>query len=252
MKEPMPRIRWLEPIVTGDPAVRVEITEFEVHTTGVFTGVTIRPQAQPPGMLGLTSIPRDVAGDALQYRVRLPLELLQEDPKLRIRWTIVDLDTGVTVRNEDGPADGRLTLEFVPALTGTGTTKFGISVRVYRTLGPEITEFLNEGIRLEVRAPNPPGTYVRWRYDVKNPQVRFDRDRDAWWYGSPSEAVVGRWSAIHRLDKPCRMANKRSRYTYYEERLDRLPFPLWQILDRRNAVCEYCFFGGPGKLLPFL
>ena len=93
---------------------------------------------------------------------------------------------------------------------------------------------------------------MRWRYDVKNPQVRYDEPGRQWVYGAPSERVVRRWSAIHRLDMPCRMATERSRYEYDVDHLDRLPFPLEQILDRRDTVCEYCFFGGPGKVTPFL
>ncbi len=123
---------------------------------------------------------------------------------------------------------------------------------MYRAFGAELVDYLNEGIRLDIGAPLPSGSYVRWRYDVKNPQVRFDESRHAWWYGSPSEHVVRRWSAVHRLDRPCRMATERSRYVYQVEHLDTLPFPLEEILDRRDTVCEYCFFGGPGHLLPSL
>lgn len=249
---PVPRIRRLQALVPGDPAVRLEITEFEVRSTGMFTGILLRPEVKAPALLGLTSIPQDLTGENLQYRVQLPLDLLPDDPRLRIRWRVVDLASGATLVNDDAPAEGRLTLDFAPAAIGPATTRFGVTCRVYRTLGPEVTEFLNEGIQLDVHAPVPAGTYVRWRYDVKNPQVRFDQRSNSWGYGNPSERVVRRWSAIHRLDKPCRMAHKRSRYTYEDQFLDRLPFPLEQILDRRDTICEYCFFGGPGNLLPSL
>ncbi|MET8676090.1 hypothetical protein ABZW18_00400 [Streptomyces sp. NPDC004647] len=253
VQAPVPRVRRLPPLVPGDPAVRVEIAEFEIHTTGVFTGITLRPEATPPALTGLTSIPQDIDRSLLEYRVQLPLDLLQDDPMLRIRWTIIDLDSGTVLVNDDNVANGRLSFEFVPAVIGASTSRFGIMCRVYRTLGAHITDYLNDGIRLDVHAPLPPGSYVRWRYSVKNPQVAYSERGSSWWYAHPSELVVDRWSALHRLDKPCKMVTRRSRYAQRRvEYLDALPFPVKYILDRRDTVCEYCFFGGPGKLLPSL
>lgn len=252
VQRPVPRIRRLPPLVPGDPSVRLEITQFEVSSAGIFTGILVRPEARPPALSGLASIPSDLAGERLQYRVQLPLELREDDPKLRIRWRVVDLATGTTLVNEDAPARGRLRFEFTPAGVGPATTSFGITCRVYRPLGPAVIDFLDEGITLTVHPPVPPGTYVRWRYDVKNPQVRYDEQARAWDFAGTGQSVVRRWSAIHRLDEPCRMAHRRSRFTYEDEFLDRLPFPLVQILDRRDTICEYCFFGGPGKLVPSL
>lgn len=249
---PVPRVRRVPPDEPGQPVVRVEITEFEIHANGIFTGIEIEPLLTPPALLGLTSIPRDVASDELEYRVELPLDVAEDDPKLRIRWTVLDLASGSFLINDDAAAFGRLRFSFRPSSLGPIKDRYGVNCRVYRTLGPDVEDILNEGITLDVHPPNPPGTYVRWRYDVKNPQIRFDRNANAWTYASPSETVVRRWSAVHRLDHPCRNAEARSRYTYTVENLDRLPFPLKQILDRRDTVCEYCFFGGPGKRLPSL
>jgi hypothetical protein len=247
---PPPRLRRLEPLVPGDPTVRLKIEEFEIHTDGVFTGITLRPEIKPPILVGLTSIPRNFINSRLKYEVRLPFEQLPDDPSLRVRWTIVDLDSGNILLNDDGLAMGRLELEFVPASLGAGLSRFGIMCRVYRTLGPEITDFLNDGIRLDVRPPLSPGAYVRWRYDVKNPQVQFNEDTETWWYAP--DMVTRRWSAIHRTDRPCKMANRSSRYTYSTEFLDTLPFSLDQIISRRDQLCDYCFFGGPGRSLPSL
>ena len=245
------RVRRIPAANPGVPTVRVEIAEFEIHATGVFTGITIQSEPRPGRLAGLKSIPRNLINDEIEYRVRLGYGLLEDDPKLRVRWTVIDLDTGTILVNSDDAANDRLALAFVPGALSSSATRFGVMCRVYRALGPNITEFLNDGITLQVRAPIPPGSYVRWRYNVKNPQVRFDQEREAWWYGSPSELVVYRWSAVHRLDSPCRNATEQSRYAHVEF-LDRLPFPVRHILDRRDTVCEYCFFGGPGHLLPSL
>lgn len=252
VQTPVPRVRRLPPQRAGDPTVRLEIAEFEIHRTGVFAGITLNPEPEPPALLGLTSLPRNFAHHRVEYRVRLPLDLLPDDPQLRIRWTVIDLDSDTVLVNDDDTAAGRLAFQLTPAAVAPDADRFAIGVRVYRAFGAELVDYLNEGIRLDIGAPLPPGSYVRWRYDVKNPQVRFDESRNAWWYASPSEYRVRRWSAVHRLDRPCQMATKQSRYVYQVEHLDTLPFPLEHILDRRDTVCEYCFFGGPGHLLPSL
>jgi hypothetical protein len=36
------------------------------------------------------------------------------------------------------------------------------------------------------------------------------------------------------------------------EYMDALPFPLEELVARRAAVCDYCFFGGPDKNSPTL
>ncbi len=247
---PPPRLRRLESRVPGGPTVRLMIEEFEIRTAGVFTGITLRPDIPPPVLIGLTSIPRNFTGNPLRYRVRLPFGKLPDDPSLRVRWTIVDLDSGTILVNEDDVARDRLDFEFVPENLGLGVSRFGVMCRVYRTLGPQITDFLNEGITLQVRPPLASGGYVRWRYDVKNPQVEFNQEAGVWWYAP--EKVTRRWSAIHRTDRPCKMADKRSRYTHATEFLNALPFSLNQIIERRAQLCDYCFFGGTGKTLPSL
>src|SRR5262249_46696336 len=99
---------------------------------------------------------------------------------------------------------------------------------------------------LEVRPSRGPGAYVRWKYDVKNPQIAVTADSESWLY--TGDAVAYRRSHIHRTDQPCHNANHRSRYTYETEVLDDLPFPLEQIMDNRNFLCDYCFFGGPARV----
>jgi len=252
VQAPIRRVRRIPAANPGGPTVRVEIAEFEIHVTGVFTGITIQSEPRPGRLAGLKSLPRNLINNEIEYRVHLGYGLLEDDPKLRVRWTVIDLDTGNILVNTDDIANDRLAFSFVPGAMSSSATRFGVMCRVYRALGPNITEFLNEGITLQIRAPIPPGQYVRWLYNVKNPQVRFDQDRGAWWYGSPSELVVYRWSAIHRLDSPCQNATERSRYAHVVEFLDRLPFPIRHILDRRDTVCEYCFFGGPGHHIPSL
>ncbi|HBY98469.1 MAG: hypothetical protein M5U01_18230 [Ardenticatenaceae bacterium] len=246
---PVPRVQRLKPSRPGGPIVRVEIADYEITTLGTYIGITVRPQA-PPGMLiGPTSIPSDLRAGPLEYSVRPPLGVQPDDPALRIRWTVIDA-SGTVLLNEDDVAAGRETFTFSPAVVGPGRSQLGIGVRVYRTLGAQITDFLNDSITLQIRGPLAPGTYVRWFYDVKNPQVVFDEQDQEWAYAG--ESVVRRHSRWHRTDRPCSNASKRSRYRYETEVRDSLPFSVAKIALHRTELCDYCFYGGPGGLRPSL
>lgn len=102
-------------------------------------------------------------------------------------------------------------------------------------------DFLNDAIRLVVGPARLPGAYVRWHYDVENPQVTFDGTA----YAYAGDAVVKRHSNYHRTNKPCANEGRRSRYTYQVETLDLLPFPATDIALHRAELCDYCFYGGP-------
>lgn len=116
-------------------------------------------------------------------------------------------------------------------------------------MGTQITPLLSEGVRLDTSSALLPGSLTRWRYQVKNPQVKFSDADQEWKY--LGDSTIQRWSALHRLDKPCKNAKKQSRYGT-EELLPDFPYPLTAIDDRRQGLCAYCFFGGPGGKRPFL
>jgi hypothetical protein len=235
-----PRVRRF-----GDPPTRFKIERFDIHTSGVFIGISSRLEAPSANLGGIRSIPRNFTGRRVRYEVRLPFDALESDPFLRIRWTVVDLDSGSVLLNEDGVAQNRRRLEFTPAALGSQVDRFAVVCRVFRVLGPFTTELLNETIRLEVGPFLPKGAFVRWRYDVKNPQIKYDGAAEHWSY--IGDRVVQRWSKFHRTDKPCQNANDRSRFTYSDEVLDDLPFPINDIGGNRYRLCDYCFFGGPAS-----
>jgi hypothetical protein len=237
---PMPLVRRF-----GDPPTRFAIETFAIHPTGILIGISSRLEAPKPYLSGLKSIPRTFAGRTVRYEVQLPFEALPADPFLRIRWTVVDLDSGSVVHNDDGPAAGRQRLEFVPAALGAQVQRFAVACRVYRALGPFAVELLNETIRLDLGAPPAPGAFVRWRYDVKNPQIALDETTEEYHYRG--DVVVRRWSKFHRADRPCANAQRRSRYVYSDEALDDLPFPIEDVNGNRYRLCDYCFFGGPAS-----
>ncbi|MDP9292409.1 MAG: hypothetical protein M3O82_08615, partial [Verrucomicrobiota bacterium] len=231
----------------GDPPTRFKIEQFEIHTSGIFIGISSRLEAPSANLGGIKSIPRNFTGRSVRYEVGLPFEALESDPFLHIRWTVVDLDSGSVLLNEEGAAQNRRRLEFTPAALGSQVNRFAVVCRVFRVLGPFTTELLNETIRLEVGPFLPHGAFVRWRYDVKNPQIKYDGAAEHWSY--TGDQVVQRWSKFHRTDKPCKNANHRSRFTYSDEVLDDLPFPINDIGGNRYRLCDYCFFGGPASTI---
>ncbi|MCA1815462.1 MAG: hypothetical protein LC746_03490, partial [Acidobacteria bacterium] len=235
---------------SGDPPTRFKIEQFEIHTSGVFFGISSRLEAPQANLGGVKSIPRDFAGRSLRYDVRLPFDALEDDPFLFVRWTVVDLDSGSVLVNDDDKARGRLSFEFAPGVAGPQADRFAVVCRVYRVLGPFTTDLLNQTIRLEVGDPLPRGAFVRWHYYVKNPQIKFNDGAPPWSY--TGDATVERWSKFHRTDKPCRNANHRSRFVYFDEVLDDLPFPLRDINGNRYRLCDYCFFGGPASTVAAL
>jgi hypothetical protein len=245
----VPRVQYREPSKPGGARVRIAIEDYEISQAGTYIGLTVQPKAPPGAAVGLTSIPSDLRTHTLGYTVRLPLGVVLDDPALRIRWTVSD-PSGTVLVNEDDVAAGRETFTFVPQAVAPGLSTLAVACRVYRALGAEITDFVNDGVALEIRGPLPAGAYVRWYYDVKNPQVRYDAQAEDWAYAG--ELVVKRHSNIHRTDQPCANASKQSRYGYRTDVFDTLPMPVVDIVKRRSELCDYCFFGGPGGIRPAL
>lgn len=237
----------------GEPPTRFGIQDFEIHTSGVYIGISSKFEAPAAKMSGVKSIPVNYASQDILYSVTLPFDALADDPFLRIRWTVVDLDSGSTLESSDDVALNRQTFEFIPSTVGAGTTRFAVGCRVYRALGPFLTEVLNETIRMTVGAALPHNAYIRWSYEVNNPQFQFkntDNTVAKWHFTGMSE--IPRHSKIHRLDKPCRNANHRSRFISAEQFWETLPFPVAKINANRESLCDYCFFGGPGSTIASL
>lgn len=245
---PAARVRRTIP-PAGGVGVRIGVDQFEITTAGTYVGITVRATPTAAALLGPTSVPSTYTGDALRYLMRLPSEVTDSDPALRMRWTLEDRTNDVVLIEEDGSAAGRLRFEFSPAIFSSAT-EFRIVARLYRQLGTNVTEFGIESVNVQMRGPLPSGAYIRWRSQVRNPQVAFDVATDTWTYRG--EAQVRRWSEWHRTDAPCRAVNAPSRYRFDSEVADRLPFPLRLLENHRKGLCPYCFYGGPAGINPSL
>ena len=246
---PAARVRRVPAAGPGGATVRIELAQFNITADGTYTGIKVTPEPLPGMLIGPVSIPADYRGAELNYSLRLPFGTSLDDPQLRIRWAVIDPSTGNVLASDDGPAQGRdkIPFPFSPEALLPGSSALLVTVRVYRALGPTITDLLNDGITLEIGGPLAPGTFIRWSYQVANPQIFFDEQRQDWVY--TKDAQVKRHSRLHRTDaKHCRFYDKQSRYGGQAETFDQLPFPVRDITLNRYQLCDYCFFGGPDKL----
>jgi hypothetical protein len=240
---PSPRVRRTTP-PEGGVAVRVGVDEFEIGTEGTYIGISVQAIPTTIAVFGPTSVPSTYRDETLRYSMRLPSTAWKNDTSLRIHWRLEDRTTGVALVDSDGPALGRLGIEFstgsVPA-----STEFGVVGRLYRRLGPNVTEFGTESVNVEVRGALQPGAYVRWRSAAWPPQIALDETTAEWRYHG--RRWVTRWSKWHRVDAPCRALTDPDRSSFMrfsEEKIDSLPFPLQRLETHRRSLCTYCFFGG--------
>lgn len=245
---PAARVRRTIP-PPGGVGVRIGIDQFEITTAGTYFGISIRATSTPVALLGPTAVPSTYTGDVLRYLMRLPSGVSETDPALHIRWTLEDRTNDVILVDEDGSAAGRLRFDFLPA-GYANASEFGIVARLYRRLGPNVTELGTTSLNVHMRGLLPPRAYIRWRSEVSNPQITVDESSDTWTYRG--EVRVRRWSEWHRTDAPCHAVNARNRYRFDEQTADRLPFPLRLLENHRKGLCPYCFYGGPAGLNPAL
>lgn len=243
---PMARLQRIVPTDPNNVTVRIFLEEFTITPDGTFAGLTVTLKPVPAALIGPKTIPADLRSSALSYIARLPLGVMPDDRAVHIRWTVTDSASGTVLFDEDDVAAGRQTYTLVPEVVAPQASSLDVACHVYRAIGSEITETLSDHISLEVGPPLPSGAYVRWRYDVKNPQLQFDQTNQVWIY--TGGAVVRRWSNLHRTDHPCQNASRHSRYEYEIDTLDTLPFPVAEIDSYRSVLCDYCFYGGPAGL----
>jgi hypothetical protein len=229
----------------GGIGVRIGVDRFDISRDGVFVGISIAAKPSSDAVTGPVLLPSTYAGQRLRYHLRLPSGAFAHDPALRVAWRVEDRTNAQTVLESDGRVANRLQVEFTPAASA-GATDFTVTARAYRQLGTQITEVTGWSVNLHVRDQLPPQTYVRWRSQVKNPQLALGADGETWNY--TGDAQVRRWSEWHRTDQPCLAVNADHRYRHDFETADVLPFPMRLLESHRKGLCPYCFFGGPAGL----
>lgn len=230
----------------GGVAVRIGVEQFDISPAGTFVGISVRATPTPAALLGPAVLPSDYAHERLRYEVRLPSGAHDHDPALRVHWRVEDRTHNVVLVDDDRSVGGRRPrLELTPSASPT-VADLLVVARVYRSLGTRVTDVATQSLNVHLREALPPAAYLRWRSQVRNPQIKLDPVSDTWSY--QGEAQVRRWSEWHRTDAPCRAVGAPHRYRFEEEYADRLPFPVRLLESHRKGLCPYCFFGGPAGL----
>jgi hypothetical protein len=256
--------RWRSFTLTGTrrPRISQTLEFYEFRREGVLSGISLRPILQRTTMLNVLARAYRNTDTHVQVfgSVRLPVDFARDDPQLRARWTVRRLDTNTAIEHVDAPiAEARTHRASLTVADAPPEAGFNVECRVYRTLGAETEEVLNESHPFETEPPpDPARRYLRWRLDTITPSVRVEEDGSLTRLG---RRKVTRFSRIHRLDLPsrCLFATEGGPHisgripvfpTYEVEFLSELPFPRSQLTRHRNELCDYCFFGGPTKTEP--
>ncbi len=250
------------------PQIFLTLRSYECHPNAVFADLELKAQLSSGFLYAdrfwLDAFEVATRSSKLTFSVRLPETVLDDNPELRIRWVIRRSDTGETVYSRDGRAQEVLALPLsteIERIWLFSSSSFTVEVRVYRMLGATTEELFKDKKMLEVRDElDRSHPFVRWQHEVCVPIVEAKENgmrKHLYW------KIETRNSAIHRTDLPgrCSMA---SRYSAGAPRakkplpparleyLDSLPFSRDMLVERRDEVCDYCFFGGPTHKVPLI
>lgn len=252
--------QWVNLRGITDPPIMMRLQRYECHPDGILMGITLTINFTAGKLDGPDHIAVEELARIPQYRIRLPYDLHTEDPLLNIRWSLRRTTDNSVILNEDGHAYALLSQSLrndAAAMSRNRCQTYIISVRVYRTLGAEITDFYNDSMTLRIADRlDRSHPFVRWTHEVYVPIVIVESDGSRILSGYE---VKTRHSKIHRTGCPgrCKMVTRFSKWVSTDastpqalEYLDRLPFYLTtqeEIIANRRYLCDYCFFGGPDK-----
>jgi hypothetical protein len=245
------------------PAITSRLVTFECHYDASYAVTKLSADFWPARLTGPTVLTLEEAlASPTRFRVELPADIFADDPDLRIAWVLRRTDTNEILISNDNPAIGNVRLVFdgsfipfevIPELV--------IECRVYRTRGATVWEIFQGRQLLRVYDyVDRSHPYVRWHHDLLVRMVKVEPD------GSKTKqglALMHRRSAIHRTSIPgrCRMLRHYSVTEIHPPApagiypliyLDSLPFPESEIVQNRDQLCDFCFFGGPDKDVPLI
>ena len=131
-----------------------------------------------------------------------------------------------------------------------GSAKYKINCTVLRKGTPDetiATDTLEVEIKDRLDRTHP---FVQWDHTVCVPRIEEIKGilrQTGWNYENRS-------SKIHKTKLPgrCRMAGRFSESVWpiNMHYADQLPFPSETLVQNRELLCDYCFFGGPDKEEP--
>jgi hypothetical protein len=245
------------------PAITSRLTEFGCYYDGVHTVTRLTADFWPGRLTGPSfMLVEEALARSTRYRFELPADIHADDPDLRIAWTLRRPDTNEILLSNDAPALGNVALVFDGSFVPFEVIpELSIDCRVYRTRGSEVFEIFHGAQKLLIHEyVDRSHPYVRWEHDVLIRMVRVEPN------DSRTELGLARFhrrSAIHQtsISRRCRMLRHYSLTEIHPPApageypliyLDSLPFPVSEILQNRDQLCDYCFFGGPDKDVPLI
>jgi hypothetical protein len=241
---PQPRvIRTIPP--EGGVAVRYAVDQYEVNIEETYIGISVQSTPGAMVLVGPTVVPANYSNETLRYLLRLPSGVFEDDPAMRVRWTIEDRTNNLVLADEDSSLAHHMRMHLALA-SYPDVTDFGITARLYRRMGTIVNELGIVSLTLHMRGTLPSNAYIRWRSESSNPQLEVGEQTDEWGY--LGDRRVRRWSEWHRTDAPCLSVNVENRYRFEIETADKLPFELRLLENHRKGLCPYCFFGGPAAV----
>jgi hypothetical protein len=178
-----------------------------------------------------------------------------DDPALRRTWRLYSA-SGALLEEIDRPYNDPAVSTYDIDHAGPDRMAlpgFTVYVRVYRQDQGTTSELGACNFKVQVKDRfDRQHPYVRWRHlaiffvpaptvdDPHRQRTVFDKRRSA----IHRTAIPGRCSmlgkASGKIDKP---ASPSHEIEYFDE----LPFPVDQLNQHRDVLCEYCFYGGPDK-----
>jgi hypothetical protein len=245
-----PRTTWFTLPGTTSPLIKLRVQAYTIAPSGSRVQVALNPLLPKPRLLEVSRLWADEAGTHVQTFavVAYPPDVLPDDPRLRVRWELVREDTGVVVaRGSERRFRADVVIPGGPAAVPVALT---CAVRRRLATGDQLLYRARLSLRRSTTISND-RPFVRWVHHSVVQWVRKNAD------GSLTRddlVTLPRASTIHRTDVPggCLFVEPPGEstgsidYTY----LDSLPFPVEEIADHRDEVCDYCFFGGPTSTEP--
>lgn len=252
----------------ADPQILVRVDHFDWHESGLHAALTFEPQYQSKlaRIIGIRSIPIECLGIlSLCYSIELPAGAYQDDPALLVGWTLTS-GSGERLFDYTGPAIDNLEfdIEFAkPTLFHEERFTISCCISIAYGNAAERSWSTSAEVKIEDRLDRS-FPYVHWAHYVTVPIVRIESNGSRTFVGREEQF---RRSKIHRTRFPGRcwtascfpgdllrapnaknptLIDGISRVEYFDD----LPFEIADLLDHRNELCDYCFFGGPDKTSP--
>lgn len=242
---------------TTEPLVDITVSQIKTSPEGFQTRAWFKPVAvqNAAKITGpkTAAVEELVAGDLSYTFTPDLLKWHPENPLIEVRWQVRRLDNNQMIQSVRRPITDpdalRLSVN-LGAPENIGSPKYKVNCTVFRKGSPD-EALASDTVEVEIKDRlDRTHPYVQWDHTVCVPRIERVKGiirQTGWDY-------FNRSSKIHKTALPgrCRMAGQYSPQTWpiSLRYTDQLPFPNDQLVENREQLCDYCFFGGPDKSVP--